>query len=126
MPNIYISGTGIWHPKEKISNDELVNSYNSYVEKFNKDNKSEIENGTVQALEFSSAEFIEKASGIKSRYVIDKEGILDINRMMQRVKNEHPDRLSIHAEVGIQAAKKAMNQANVSSDEIDAVIVPHQ
>ena len=25
---------------------------------------------------FSSAEFIEKASGIKSRYVIDKEGIL--------------------------------------------------
>ena len=59
MHNIYIAGTGIWHPKEKISNDELVNSYNSYVEKFNKDNKSEIENGTVEALEFSSAEFIE-------------------------------------------------------------------
>ena len=123
MHNIYIAGTGIWHPKEKISNNELVNSYNSYVEKFNKENESEIENGAVQALEFSSAEFIEKASGIKSRYVIDKEGILDINRMMPRVKNEHPDRLSIHAEVGIKAAKKAMNQANVSSDEIDAVIV---
>ena len=123
MHNIYIAGTGIWHPKEKISNDELVNSYNSYVEKFNKENEIEIENGAVQALEFSSAEFIEKASGIKSRYVIDKEGILDINRMMPRVKNEHPDRLSIHAEVGILAAKKAMNQANVSSDEIDAVIV---
>jgi beta-ketodecanoyl-[acyl-carrier-protein] synthase len=60
MHNIYIAGTGIWHPKEKISNDEIVNSYNLYVEKFNKDNKSEIENGTEQALEFSSAEFIEK------------------------------------------------------------------
>ena len=64
-------------------------------------------------MEFSSAEFIEKASGIKSRYVIDKEGILDINRMMPRVNNEHPDRLSIHAEVGIKAAEKAMNQAEL-------------
>ena len=33
--------------------------------------------------------------------------------MMPRVNNEHPDRLSIHAEVGIQAAEKAMNQAGM-------------
>ena len=123
MHNIYIAGTGIWHPEEKISNNEIVNSYNSYAEKFNQENKLEIENGIVMAMELSSAEFIEKASGIKSRYVIDKEGILDINRMMPRVKNEHPDRLSIHAEVGIEAAKKAMAQANVTPNEIDAVIV---
>ena len=123
MHNIYIAGTGIWHPEEKISNNEIVNSYNSYAEKFNQENKLEIENGIVMAMELSSAEFIEKASGIKSRYVIDKEGILDINRMMPRVKNEHPDRLSIHAEVGIEAAKRAMVQANVIPSEIDAVIV---
>ena len=123
MHNIYIAGTGIWHPEEKVSNNEIVNSYNSYVKKFNQENKLEIENGSIGAMELSSAEFIEKASGIKSRYVIDKEGILDINRMMPRVKNEHPDRLSIHAEVGIKAAKKAMDQANVGPNEIDAVIV---
>ena len=123
MHNIYIAGTGIWHPEEKISNDEIVNSYNSFVENFNQKNKLEIENGTIEPMELSSAEFIEKASGIKSRYVIDKEGILDINRMMPRVKNEHPDRLSIHAEVGVMAAKKAMVQANVGPNEIDAVIV---
>ena len=123
MHNIYIAGTGIWHPEEKVSNNEIVNSYNSFVEKFNQENKLDIENGTIDAMELSSAEFIEKASGIKSRYVIDKEGILDINRMMPRVKNEHPDRLSIHAEVGIKAAKKAMDQANVGPNEIDAVIV---
>ena len=123
MHNIYIAGTGIWHPEEKISNDELVNSYNSYVEKFNNENHTDIENGSIQAMEFSSAEFIEKASGIKSRYVIDKEGILDTNRMMPRVNNEHPDRLSIHAEVGIQAAEKAMNQAGIKPNEIDAVIL---
>ena len=123
MHNIYIAGTGIWHPEEKISNDEIVNSYNSFVENFNQENKLEIENGTIEPMELSSAEFIEKASGIQSRYVIDKEGILDINRMMPRVKNEHPDRLSIHAEVGIEAAKRAMVQANVTPSEIDAVIV---
>ena len=123
MHNIYIAGTGIWHPEEKVSNDEIVNSYNSYVEKFNQENNLEIANGSIEAMEFSSVEFIEKASGIKSRYVIDKEGILDINRMMPRVKNEHPDRLSIHAEVGIEASKKAMAQANVTPNEIDAVIV---
>ena len=123
MHNIYIAGTGIWHPEEKISNDELVNSYNSYVEKFNNENQTDIENGSIQAMELSSAEFIEKASGIKSRYVIDKEGILDTNRMMPRVNNEHPDRLSIHAEVGIQAAEKAMNQAGITPDKIDAVIL---
>ena len=123
MHNIYIAGTGIWHPEEKISNEEIVKSYNSYVEKFNNENQNDIENGSIQAMELSSAEFIEKASGIKSRYVIDKEGILDINRMMPRVNNEHPDRLSIHAEVGIQAAEKAINQANITPDKIDAVIL---
>ena len=123
MHNIYIAGTGIWHPKDKISNDEIVNSYNSYAERFNNDNQSDIDKGLKQSMEFSSSEFIEKASGIKSRYVIDKEGILDIDRMMPRVNNEHPDRLSIHAQVGIEAAKKAMDQASIDSGQIDAVIV---
>ena len=92
MHNIFIAGTGIWHPEAKVSNEELVNSYNQYVENFNNNNKESIEDGSVEAMEFSSAEFIEKASNIKSRYFIDKEGSLDINRMKPRVDNEHPDR----------------------------------
>ena len=44
MHNIYIAGTGIWHPEEKVSNNEIVNSYNSFVEKFNQENKLDIEN----------------------------------------------------------------------------------
>ena len=123
MHNIHIAGTGIWFPDEKISNEELINSYNSYVDLFNDENHSKIQEGLLDSMEYSSIEFVEKASGIKSRHVIDKEGILDINRMMPRVKNEHEDRLSIHAEVGIKAAKKAMKQASVSSSDIDAVIV---
>lgn len=121
--NIFIAGSGIWYPEARVSNEELVNSYNQYVENFNNNNRESIEDGSVEAMEFSSAEFIEKASNIKSRYFIDKEGSLDINRMKPRVNNEHPDRLSMHAKVGIKAAKKAMKQANVSPSQIDAVIV---
>ena len=43
----------------------------------------------VQALTESSAAFIEKASGIKSRFVMDKDGILDPQRMAPRL----PERL---------------------------------
>ena len=68
-----------------------------------------------------SSEFIENASH-KIKILYYKEGSLDINRMKPRVDNEHPDRLSLHAKVGIEAAK-AMQQANISADMIDAIIV---
>jgi beta-ketodecanoyl-[acyl-carrier-protein] synthase len=123
MDNIFIAGTGIWYPQAKVSNEELVNSYNQYAKNFNNKYKESIKDGSVESMELSSAEFIEKASNIKSRYVIDKEGSLDINRMKPRVNNEHPDRLSMHAKVGIEAAERAMKQAGVSSSQIDAVIV---
>ena len=123
MDNIFIAGTGIWYPQAKVSNEELVDSYNQYAKNFNNKYKESIKDGSVESMELSSAEFIEKASNIKSRYVIDKEGSLDINRMKPRVNNEHPDRLSMHAKVGIEAAERAMKQADVSSSQIDAVIV---
>jgi len=123
MHNIHIAGTGIWYPDNLITNDELVKSYNSYVDEFNEKNKAEIENGAIELMPHSSSEFIEKASGIETRYVIDKEGILDTSRMMPKVSNEDEGRLSIHAESGIHAANKAMAQAGVTSADIDAVIV---
>ena len=109
--------------EEKISNEELVNTYNTYVKKFNTENKSKINDGSVVPMEYSSVEFIEKASGIKSRHVIDKEGILDINRMMPRVQNELEGRMSAHVEAGIKASLDAMKQANVTPEQIDGVIV---
>ena len=123
MDNIHIAGTGIWHPEEMITNDEIVESYNSYVDNFNHKNADEINNGNMVAMEHSSASFIEKASGIKTRYVIDKKNILDIDKMMPQVEHEDESKLSIHAVVGINAAKKAMEQANVSAADIDGVIL---
>ena len=123
MKDIHIAGTCIWYHEDTISNDEIVLSFNSYVDNFNSNNKDKIDNGEIEKLEYSSTEFIEKASGIKTRHVIDKKNILDINKMMPSVVHEDESKMSIHAEVGIKAAKKAMDNAGVTQDDIDAVIL---
>ena len=123
MEEIHIAGTGIWYPEDVITNDEIVISFNKHVDNFNELNKDSISAGILNKLEYSSVEFIEKASGIKTRRVVDKKNILDVNRMMPSLKHEDESRLSIHAVAGIEAAKKAMMQADVTSDDIDAVIL---
>ncbi|MEC9335564.1 MAG: beta-ketoacyl-ACP synthase III [Pseudomonadota bacterium] len=120
---VVISGVGVWHPKDSITNEELVDSYNAYVDAFNEENKAQIESGDVAAMPYSSAEFIEKASGIKSRYIYQKEGALDITRMKPKIAPRADDELSHQAEIAVEAAKLALASANVSANEIDAVIV---
>jgi beta-ketodecanoyl-[acyl-carrier-protein] synthase len=120
---VVISGVGVWHPKDSITNEELVDSYNAYVDTFNEENKAQIESGDVAAMPYSSAEFIEKASGIKSRYIYQKEGALDITRMKPKIAPRADDELSHQAEIAVEAAKLALASANVTADEIDAVIV---
>ena len=120
---VVISGVGVWHPKDSITNEELVDSYNAYVDAFNEENSAQIESGDVAAMPYSSAEFIEKASGIKSRYIYQKEGALDITRMKPKIAPRADDELSHQAEIAVEAAKLALASANVTADEIDAVIV---
>ena len=81
MKRAVISGTGLYTAPQVISNEELVASYNAYVAQFNADNAAGIAAGEVTKLDDSSVEFIEKASGIKRRYVMDKAGVLDPQRM---------------------------------------------
>ena len=85
MTDIVISGTGLYTPADSISNEELVESFNAYVEAYNAQNAEAIAAGDLVTLQPSSAEFIEKASGIKSRYVMNKDGILDPQRMVPRL-----------------------------------------
>lgn len=120
---VVISGVGVWHPKDSITNEELVDSYNAYVDAFNEENKAQIESGDVAAMPYSSADFIEKASGIKSRYIYQKEGALDITRMKPKIAPRADDELSHQAEIAVEAARLALASANVTADEIDAVIV---
>ncbi len=120
---IRITGTGLYHPEEFITNEELVESLNAYVEQYNHDNADKIETGEVVARRGSSAEFIEKASGVKRRYVIEKSGVLDINRLRPRLEERTDEELSIQAEWGVIAAKQAMQNAGVTAEDIDVVIL---
>ncbi|MBV1907306.1 MAG: beta-ketoacyl-ACP synthase III [Pseudomonadales bacterium] len=118
-----ISGAGVWTPPYSISNEELVGSYNAYAEHFNSTNKLRIANGKLEAKPLSSAEFVEKASGIKSRYVYVKNGILDIDCMCPRIPERSDSALSHQAEMGLNAAQIAMQSAHKTAAEIDMVIV---
>lgn len=120
---VVISGSGLWTPEHSISNHELVDSYNAFAEKYNQDNAKAIEEGEVTAKPFSSAEFVEKASGIKSRHIYIKDGVLDINRMRPKIPVRADNEISHQAEMAINAAKKAMQVANKRAQDIDAVIV---
>ncbi|NQZ33113.1 MAG: beta-ketoacyl-ACP synthase III [Oceanospirillaceae bacterium] len=120
---IVISGAGLWTPEHSVSNEELVEAYNGYAEKFNREHANEIESGEITAKPLSSAEFITKASGIKSRYVFAKEGILDIDRMRPFIPARSNDEVSQQAEMGLNAARKAMAAANKKAADIDVVIV---
>ena len=123
MPKVQISGTGLYTPKEILTNDELVESYNSFVDEFNLENKDKIDKGEIDELQKSNTEFIEKASGVKSRYVQNKSGILDTKFMRPRLRERSESELSNLAEMGVAAAKQAIKNANISADKIDAVIV---
>jgi beta-ketodecanoyl-[acyl-carrier-protein] synthase len=123
MPDIVISGTGLFTPSESISNEELVASFNAYVEQYNAEHAEAIEAGDIHMLLPSSAEFIEKASGIKSRYVMNKDGILDPDRMVPRIPERPNDEPSVMCELAVAAAREAMVQADKTASDIDAVIV---
>ena len=123
MHNVVISGTGLFTPANSISNDELVASFNAYVQQFNADNAEAIASGAVQALNESSSAFIEKASGIKSRFVIDKDGILDPQRMVPRIPERDNEQWGILCEMAVGAAKEALARAGRTAADIDGVIV---
>jgi len=118
-----ISGTGLYTPEESISNEELVQSFNAYVDLFNEENKDAIEAGEVAPLEKSSTGFIFKASGIESRYVMNKEGVLDPKRLAPIIPERSNDEQSIQCEISVAAAKQAMERAGKTAQDIDGVIV---
>ena len=123
MARVQISGTGLFTPKESISNEELVSSFNKFVDEYNESNKESIQKGEISALEKSNADFIEKASGVKSRYVQDKSGILDTSFMRPKLRERSENELSNLAEIGSIAARDAISNAKIDTEIIDAVIV---
>lgn len=122
LPQAVIAATGLFTPPHRISNAELVEAFNTFVERFNAANAEAIAAGEVAALAPSSPEFIEKASGIKSRFVMDKSGIVDPEIMRPIIPERPNEDISILAEMAVEAAKQAIERWGKPVSEIGAVI----
>ncbi|MBD3729469.1 MAG: beta-ketoacyl-ACP synthase III [Sphingomonadales bacterium] len=117
-----ISSTGMFAPPDLITNDELVASFNRWVDRYNAENAAAIAAGEMEPKQHSSAEFIEKASGIRQRHVLSGESLLDIDVMAPRWRERADDELSITAEMSLNAARQALAKIGRDPAEIDAVI----
>ncbi len=117
-----ITGTGVFTPKEIITNAELVEAFNAYADKMNTANAAAIAAGEMAPMEHSSEEFIFKASGIERRHVMDKSGILNPDVMHPLFRQRSDDEPSLMAEMALDAAKKALAQAGREPGDIDLVI----
>jgi beta-ketodecanoyl-[acyl-carrier-protein] synthase len=100
-----------------------VTAYNQYADNWNDKHATQIETGALDAKTHSSAEFIEKASGIKSRFVISKDPILDPDVMAPIIPARPNEQISILAEIAVNAAKDALAKAGRKAEDVDAVIV---
>ena len=117
-----ITGTGVFTPELSISNAELVEAFNAYADRYNAAHADEIAAGTVEAKAHSSEEFILKASGIESRFVMDKSGVLDPGVMHPLLRQRSDEEPGIMAEMAVDAARKALVQAGKTTADVDAVI----
>lgn len=124
MSTTCITSTGLYIPPHSITNEELVTTFNQYVDNYNIQHSEEITAGKIEALEHSSSEFIEKVSGIKSRYVMNKSGILDPEIMAPIIpKRVLGEEISIMAEMGLSALKQALENADLTGSDLDGIIV---
>ncbi|WP_300327411.1 beta-ketoacyl-ACP synthase III [Accumulibacter sp.] len=122
MQRAALTATGVYTAPYVISNEELVAAYNEYARNFNADNAARIVAGELAACPESSVDFIEKASGITRRYVMDKAGVLDPQRMRPRFAARRNEELSLQAEMAVAAGREALAAAGRTGAEVDAVI----
>jgi len=117
-----ISGSGVFTPDQVITNAELVEAFNAYADKQNALNAEAIAAGEAEPMGHSSEEFIVSASGIEQRFVMDKTGVLDPDRMYPALAERVDEDPGIMTEMGVDACKKALAQAGVDASEVDLVI----
>ena len=122
MHRVCISSTGLYNPPEVITNAELVAAFNQFADLDNAAHAAEIAAGTRTAIPYSSVEFIEKASGIQRRYVVEKSGVLDPTRMRPRLRIRPDSEVSLMAEISIAASRDALARAGKQASDVDAVI----
>ena len=118
-----ITGHGLWHPDTVLTNDELCAAFNEFVRRDNAKNADAIAAGTRESLKESTPEFVVKASGILRRYVEDKTGLTDPERMCPNIPDRPEDQLSVQAEYAVNAAKVALARAGKAGEDVDLVVL---
>jgi beta-ketodecanoyl-[acyl-carrier-protein] synthase len=118
-----ITGHGVWHPETVLENPELCAAFNEFVRRENAKHADEIAAGTREPLKESTPEWVVKASGIIKRYVEDKTGLLDPERMCPNIKDRPEDQLSIQAEYSLNAARRALAVAGRAPEDVDLVVL---
>ena len=118
-----ITGSGVYAPDSLITNAELCAAFNEYARRENERNRDAIASGSVEAILESTPEFIEKASGIKQRYVLDRVGLLDPDRLVPYLPDRPDEQISYQCGLAVNAANKALAMARRSPEDIDLVIL---
>jgi beta-ketodecanoyl-[acyl-carrier-protein] synthase len=122
-PQVVITGSGLFTPPYSISNAELVASLSESATRWNQQHAQQIADGSMLERALPDEEFIVKASGIKSRYVMDKTGVLDPDRMRPHLEMRTEDQLGLQAEMAMPAVLQALHSAGRTGADVDAVIV---
>lgn len=117
-----ITGSGVYAPPNVLDNEELCSAFNTFVRHENQVHAKAIEAGSMEAYMESDPAFVERASGIKKRYVQDKAGILDPGQMRPSIKQRPDSQISLQAEYALNAAETALAQARRTGEEVDMVI----
>jgi len=118
-----ITGHGVWHPETVLENGELCAAFNEFVRRDNAKHADLIAAGKQAPLKESTPEWVVKASGIVKRYVEDKTGLLDPERMCPNIPDRPEDQLSIQAEYSVNAARLALATAGRAPEDVDLVVL---
>jgi beta-ketodecanoyl-[acyl-carrier-protein] synthase len=119
---VSITGWGVFTPEAVITNEELVPAFNAYADRVNAERAGAIAAGEAAPVPHSDPDFIFGASGIRQRHVIDRDGILDPDRMYPRLRPRTDDEPSLMAEMALDACGKALAEAGVAAGDIDCIL----
>src|SRR5215510_3375502 len=118
-----ITGYGVWHPETVLENDELCATFNEFARRENAKHAAQIAAGTMEPIKESTPEWIVKASGIIRRYVEDKTGLLDPERMCPNIPDRPEEELSIQAEYSLNAGRRALEVAGRAPEDVDLIVL---
>jgi beta-ketodecanoyl-[acyl-carrier-protein] synthase len=118
-----ITGHGVWHPETVLGNEEMCAAFNEFVRRENAKNAGLIAAGTLEPLKESTPDFIAKSSGILQRYVEDKTGLVDPERMCPNIPDRPEDQLSVQAEYALKAGRRALEVAGRVPEDVDLVVL---